>query len=106
MGKRRDSRLAALSDLCGRERQGSRRPPRYSDEVKDLVHTLSVAGAEVTALAEAAGVSSSAIRTWLGDRSGSAAAAPAVRVLKVEDRGEGSDGRRMILMVRAADYEV
>ena len=68
MGKVLESRLSALKDLCNRQRQGSSRPPRYSAETKELVRSLSGAGAEVAALAQAAGVSGSAIRTWLSDR--------------------------------------
>ena len=106
MGKGLESRMSALEDVCDRERQGNRRPPRYSDKVKELVRSLSGAGAEVSALAQTAGVSVSAIRTWLDDRATGTAVAQPVRVLKVEDVRDGAEQRRVILVVRAADYEV
>lgn len=106
MGQDLDSRLGELTDLCKRQRVDSGRRPRYCEETKALVRDLAKAGVGATALARAAGVSASAIRSWLPDDPVAASIPEGVKVLKVESASEGADPRRMIMMVRAADFEV
>lgn len=106
MGQDLGSRLGKLTDLCERQRADGRGRPRYCEKTKALVRDLSMAGVGAAALASAAGVSASAIRSWLLDDPVEASALKGVKVLEVEGASDGPDPRRMILMVRAADYEV
>ena len=108
MGQDANPRLSELSDLCDRQRKASRRP-QYSEETKALVRDLETDGVGATALARAAGVSISAVRKWLGEPSSKKAASPSVKPVKVftvERNDAPPDERRLVAMVRAADYEV